>query len=243
VRPAGRPAGSPGIVHRMTSLDGSVVLVVGASGGLGRRIATHLAEAGAVVVRAGRDPQHLTGPDAYLADLTEPSGGASLVAAALQAHGRLDGVVIAAGVVAFGPAGELDDATLDELFETNAKAPIRILRAALPSLLEAAAAGRGPFVVTLSGVVSESPTAGMAAYSASKAALAAFVQAAGRELRRQGVRLLDARPGHTATDLSLHPLAGTAPAFGQGLDPDQVAARIVRAIVDGEKDLPSAAFG
>ena len=53
---------------------------------------------------------------------------------------------------------------------------------------------------------------------------------------------MDARPGHTATELSQHPIAGSAPAFGTALDPDAVAARIVRGIVDGEKDLPSAAF-
>ena len=53
---------------------------------------------------------------------------------------------------------------------------------------------------------------------------------------------MDARPGHTATELSQHPIAGSAPAFGPALDPDAVAARIVRAIADGEKDLPSTAF-
>jgi cyclic-di-GMP-binding biofilm dispersal mediator protein len=82
----------------------------------------------------------------------------------------------------------------------------------------------------------------MAAYSASKAGLAAFAAASSRELRRQGVRILDARPGHTETTLSQHPLAGTAPAFGAGLDPDAVAARIVQGIVGDEKDLPSTAF-
>jgi NAD(P)-dependent dehydrogenase (short-subunit alcohol dehydrogenase family) len=230
------------MVHAMTELDGAVVLVVGASGGLGSRIATLLDQAGAVVVRGGRDPAHLTGPDAFLADLREPQGGPSLVAAALAAHGRLDGVIVAAGVVAFGPAAEVDDAALDELFETNATGPIRILRAAFPALAESASAGRKPFAVTLSGVVSESPTAGMAAYSASKAALAAFVQAAGREWRRSGIRLVDARPGHTSTALSEHPVAGVAPAFGAGLDPDDVAARILRAIASDEKDLPSGAF-
>jgi hypothetical protein len=56
------------------------------------------------------------------------------------------------------------------------------------------------------------------------------------------VRLLDARPGHTETGLATRPVEGRAPSFPPGLDPDAVAARIVRAIVDGEKDLPSSAF-
>jgi NAD(P)-dependent dehydrogenase (short-subunit alcohol dehydrogenase family) len=226
----------------MTELDGAVVLVVGASGGLGSRVAKQLAAAGAVVVRAGRNPATLFGPDAFLADLRSDTGPQSLLAAALQAHGRLDGVVIAAGVVAFGPANEVTDDTVTELFETNALAPIRLLRDSFPYLAESATAGRAPFVVTLSGVVAEAPAVGLAAYSASKAALAAFVSAASREYRRSGIRLLDARPGHTGTDLSAHPVAGTAPAFGQPLDADAVAERIVRAIITGEKDLPSTAF-
>jgi NAD(P)-dependent dehydrogenase (short-subunit alcohol dehydrogenase family) len=226
----------------MTDLDGAVVLVAGASGGLGVRVVAMLEDEGAVVVRAGRRPDSLSGPGAYLADLRDPSGGAALVRSALDEHGRLDGVVVAAGVVAFGAAKDLDDDTLDELVATNALGPIRLLRDAHAALVQSAAAGRKPFVVTISGVVSEAPTVGMAAYSASKAALAAFVSAAGREYRRDGIRVIDARPGHTDTGLATRAVAGQAPAFGVALDPDAVAERIVRAIVDGEKDLPSSAF-
>jgi len=68
------------------------------------------------------------------------------------------------------------------------------------------------------------------------------VSAASREFRRRGVRLVDARPGHTETGLATRPITGEAPSLPTGLDPDVVAARIVRAIVDGEKDLPSASF-
>lgn len=226
----------------MTEMRDSVVLVVGASGGLGSRIAAQLGAEGAAVVRAGRDPERLTGPDAYLADLGTADGPASLVAAALASHGRLDGVVIAAGVVAFGSAAEVETATVEELLATNLSGPIELIRAATPSLADSAARGAGPFVVTLSGIVAESPTAGMAAYSASKAGLAAFMSAASREYRRQGIRLLDARPGHVGTDLSTHPIAGQAPPLGSALDPDAVAARIVRAIADDERDLPSSSF-
>ncbi|KPG75041.1 SDR family NAD(P)-dependent oxidoreductase [Frigoribacterium sp. RIT-PI-h] len=226
----------------MTALDGAVVLVAGASGGPGVRVAAMLEDAGAVVVRAARRPDSLSGPGAYLADLRAPSGGAALVRSALDEHGRLDGVVVAAGVVAFGAAKDLDDDTLDELVATNAPGPIRLLRGAHPAPAPSAAAGRKPFVVTISGVVSEAPTVGMAAYSASKAALAAFVSAAGREYRRDGIRVLDARPGHTDTGLATRAVAGPAPAVGAARGPGAGAERIVRAIVDGEKDLPGSAF-
>ena len=226
----------------MSDVNGAVVLVVGASGVLGAEIARLLETRGATVVRAGRNPDHLGGSDAILADLTEDASAAAIVTASLAAHDRLDGVVIAAGVVAFGPASEVTDETIRRLFETNALAPMRLIREAAPHLAASAAAGRKPFIVTLSGIVAESPTAGLAAYSASKAALAAFVQASSREFRRSGIRMLDSRQGHTETGLATRAIAGTAPAFAPGLDPAAVAERIVRGIVDDEKDLPSGAF-
>ena len=220
----------------MTQLDGAVVLVLGADGGLGSRIAARLADAGATVVSAGRADGELK------LDIRAKQAAERIVSATLSAHGKLDGLVIAAGVVAFGPASEVTDATIDELFQTNTAAPIRFARASFPALAESATAGREPFLVTLSGIVAEQPVAGIAAYSASKAGLAAYVVAAAREYRRSGIRLLDARPGHTGTSLSEHPIAGEAPQLASALDPDAVAERIVRAIADGEKDLPSSAF-
>ncbi|MCU0298303.1 MAG: SDR family NAD(P)-dependent oxidoreductase, partial [Candidatus Nanopelagicales bacterium] len=119
----------------------------------------------------------------------------------------------------------------------------RLLRRALPHLTTSSQEGRSPFVVNLSAVVAEQPTAGMAAYSASKAALTAYDAAAGRELRRAGIRLVDARPPHTETGLAERPIAGAAPRLPVGLDPDSVALRVVSAVLGDERDLPSASFG
>ncbi|MGV8884570.1 MAG: SDR family NAD(P)-dependent oxidoreductase [Microbacteriaceae bacterium] len=217
----------------MTKLEGAVVLVAGATGGLGSRIAAQLEAAGATVARVSRSSG---------SDLRTPPAIEASVAAAVARYGKLDGLVIATGVVAFGAASDLETRTVEELFAVNSISPILFITASEPHLVTSAQNGREPFVVTLSGVVAETPVAGLAAYSASKAGLAAFVVAASREYRRSGIRLMDARPGHTATELSQHPIAGSAPQFGAALDPDEVAARIVRAIVDGEKDLPSTAF-
>lgn len=230
----------------MASIAGSRILVIGASGGLGSEIAHMLAGEGADLVLSGRSEDRLSAlgiPGAVIAaDLTSPAAIRQLVASSVESLGSLDGVVIAAGVVAFGPSVDVGDETLDSLFTLNVLAPIRVIQAAHSALAESAAGGRSPFVVTISGVVAESPTAGLAAYSASKAALAAFDQAAGRELRRAGIRLLDARPGHTETALSQHPIEGTAPAFPAGYAPTAVARRIVDAIIDDERDLPSGSF-
>lgn len=226
----------------MVDLQNSVVLVVGASGVLGSLISGLLTDSGATVVRAGRSPDSLSGAGTVLADLTTAGSAEAIVAAALAANGRLDGLVIAAGVVAFGPAHEVSDETLHQLFEINTLGPIRLIREAVPALSAAKVAGSSPFIVTMSGIVAEVPTAGLAAYSASKAGLAAFVQATSRELRRSGIRMIDARPGHTETGLADRAIAGEAAKFPAGLEPAAVAARILRAIVDDEKDLPSTAF-
>jgi cyclic-di-GMP-binding biofilm dispersal mediator protein len=206
----------------MTTLQGAVVLVVGATGGLGSRIAAQLESAGAIVARSSKSAGY---------DLREPSVIQEVLDGTNAQYGRLDGLVVASGVVAFGAATDLEPATVDELFAVNTISPIQLITQSQPYLAASAREGREPFVVTLSGVVAEAPVAGLAAYSASKAGLASF-----------GIRILDARPGHTRTALSEHPIAGSAPRFGAGLDPDVVAARIITAIVDGEKDLPSTAF-
>ena len=230
----------------MTTLQDRSVLVIGATGGLGAAISRRLASEGASLTLHGRDPA-VSSPSACRprwspATCATPATATLAVAAAVDAHGRLDGVVIASGVVAFGPVGELPDDVLLDLFLINTLGPIRVIRAALPHLVTSGAEGRSPFVVPISAVVAEQPTAGMAAYSATKAALTAYDAAAGRELRRAGIRLVDARPPHTETGLADRPVAGVAPRLPQGLTPDAVAARVVAAVLDDEKDLPSSAF-
>ena len=231
----------------MTPLDGMSVLLVGATGGLGAPIARRLAAAGALLTLQGRDAARLQalGLDAptVTGDLRDASTPSRAVDAAVAARGHLDGVVVASGIVAFGPAADLPDDVLVDLFTVNTLGPIRVVQAAVPHLAASAEQGRSPFIVNLSAVVAEQPTAGMAAYSASKAALTAFDAAAGRELRRAGIRVVDARPPHTETGLATRPAAGDAPRLPVGLDPDAVAARIVAAIVDGDRDVPSGAFG
>jgi short-subunit dehydrogenase len=229
----------------MTELAGKRIVVIGATGGLGSLISQQLHDAGAQLVLVGRSAEKLQAlaipAEMFTIDLLTP-GSASAVITTIAAAGPIDGLVIAHGAVAFGRTEELDDETLSALVAINQTTPMQLIRAAIAPMRDAKAAGSEPFIVTITGIVSEAPTAGLAAYSAAKAGLAAFVSVLRRELRRDGIRVLDARPPHTETELSLHPLAGQAPAFGPGLAPQAVAERIVRGIVDGEADLPSTAF-
>lgn len=231
----------------MSEIQDRSIVVVGASGGLGAPLAALLATSGARLTLVGRDESRLraVGVDGEVVavDVRKSASAQAIVDAARRAYGGIDGIVNVAGAVAFGSVEDLSDEVLIDLFTLDTLAPIRLLRVALPSLRESAAAGRDPFVMHVSAIVAEQPMPGMAGYSAAKAALMAYDAAAARELRREGIRLIDARPPHTETGLATRPLAGQAPKMPQGLTPESVAQRLVDAIVSGEKDLASGAFG
>ena len=230
----------------MSHLTDAHILVVGATGGLGTAIARRLAESGALLSLSGRSTDRLAELAAELsdrvigtasADIAFPDVPEQLVRSAHASLGRLDGVVYAAGVVAFGEVVDLDDEVLDQLVLVNLLAPIRLTRAAARVL------PAGGFVATLSAVVAEQPQKGMAAYSATKAGLTAFDRAVAAELRRRQIRVIDIRPTHTETGLASRPIAGQSPRLPTGGSPTSVADRIVAAIINDEKDVPAAAFG
>ncbi|WP_108667069.1 SDR family NAD(P)-dependent oxidoreductase [Euzebya rosea] len=216
------------------------VLVAGATGGLGSAIAGLLAERGATLTLVSRRQERLDQLEVeghrLALDLRDPASCQRAVDAAVAHAGRLDVVVNAVGLVAFGPVADLSLDTMEELFLTNTFLPIMLARAALPVLAE------GGAIVNISGVIAEQNLPNMAAYGASKAAVRSFDEALAREARRQKVRVIDARPPHTETGLATRPIAGEAPRMPNGKDPADVAATIVDAILGDATDLPSSAF-
>jgi cyclic-di-GMP-binding biofilm dispersal mediator protein len=214
---------------------------VGASGGIGRPLAAALAGRGAHLALAGCDRPGLDRIDVgarrtFAFDLRDADAAKPLVLAAAEALGGLDGVVCCAGAVAFGPLDETPSDVLDEIVAVDLVGPLRLARAAIPVL------PRGGFVLNISGVVAEIPTAGLVAYSAAKAGVSAGFRALAREVRSRGVSVIDARPPHTETGLAGRPLYGESPKLRTGLDPVVVAARLVLAIEQDERDVPASAF-
>ena len=211
-----------------------VALIAGGTGGLGSALRSELEAKGCVVVTISRthtsDVSHIT------ADLRSPEAATAAVADVVARHGSVDIVVNAMGVVAFGPITTTSVDTIEELFLTNTFGHIFLMQAALQNMKT------GSVLVGISGVIAEQNLPGMSVYGASKAATRSFNEALGREARRSGVRIIDARPPHTETGLASRAIAGTPPKFPAGLDPIHVARRIVQAIADGETDLPSGAF-
>ena len=223
------------------SLSGARVLLVGASGGIGRPLASALAGRGAHLALAARDRSRLDRlgvgeHHTFAFDLGDVAAAEPLVVAAAEALGGLDGVVCCAGAVAFGPLDEIPSDVLHEIVAVDLVGPLMLARAAIPVL------PRGGFILNVSGVIAELPTAGLVAYSAAKAGISAGFRALAREVRPRGVSVIDARPPHTETGLAGRPLHGQAPKMREGLDPAVVAERLVRAIEADERDVPASAF-
>lgn len=217
-------------------IEGSRFLVAGATGVIGGKLASQLADRGARLVLAGRDETRLTQlggefdcPTVVL-DYSDPDSVANAVELACEELGGLDGLVVATGTVAFGDARELDPEVLARLIEANASGPMHLITECLRRIEP------GGTVVAITAVVAEFPTAGMAAYSASKAALAAFLAATRRELRRE-VTVLEVSPGHMETGFASRSLAGEPPAMPEGEDVDALISQVADAIADDRREL------
>ena len=216
----------------MPALQNKTILVVGYTGGLGKEITQQLQLAGATVLGASRAQF----------DLNSEQSIEQFCAAVNSSATAIDGLVLATGLVAFGSISETPIEITPQLMQVNFLGQVSLVQKLLGKLNESAARGNEPFIISISGVIAENPMAGLAAYSASKTALLGYAQAASREFRKLGIRWIDCRPGHTETGLANRAIFGSAPAFGTGLTPESVAKRIVEAIVNDEKDLPSSSF-
>ena len=221
-------------------------LVVGASGVLGAELTRQLRAKGAEVMgTASSNDSAAKIPSVaevrLLLDLTQPESITTLTEYLVVASG-LDGIINAAGVVAFGPASELTSQTIESLSKINFAGPMQLFAELHPALKASAESGNEPVVVNITGVVAETPMPGLAAYSGSKTAIQGFMQGITREWRRDGIRVVSARPGHTETGLATRAIQGEAPQFPQGFTPEHVAAKIIEAIETDEKDLPATAF-
>ncbi|MGI8597550.1 MAG: SDR family NAD(P)-dependent oxidoreductase [Thermoleophilaceae bacterium] len=211
-------------------IAGARILVAGATGALGARLARALAAEGARVALAGRNPERLSavaeelGAPSVRFEAREAASCERAVEEGATALGGLDGLVVGVGVTAFGPAETTSAEAASELFAVNALGPMALVRAALGRL------GDGGAVVALSAIVADHPTADMAAYSASKAALSAFLAAVRRERRRSGLTVLDVRPQHLATGFSDRAIEGEAPSLPDPADPDVVVATVLDAL-------------
>lgn len=182
-------------------LSGRVAAVTGASKGIGLAVARTLAEEGAHVVAASR-----TVPDAKVShvavDLMDPEAPAQVVAHAVREFGGVDILVNNAGGpppgVTLPRAGFLtpDDAGWRAMFEFNLFAVVRMIRAAVPVMLERG----GGSIVNVSSTMARQPSAMNVDYGAAKAAVLAIGKSLSEEFGPQGIRVNTVSPGPVLTD-------------------------------------------
>ena len=221
------------------NMDGKVVVVTGASMGIGEAIAKIFADHGARVVLLSRDAsraeaaRHRVGHTertlALVCDVRNREEIDRVLGLTLHQFDRLDVWVNNAGIGIRDSVAEMEMSACRELFETNFFGAVTCLQAVVPAMR---AAGGGS-IINISSVAGHVPVPFMAAYCASKFALNAIGKGARVELKHDNINVLTVCPGYVATDFGAHLVAtrkgNIRPQAVNGIS----AERVARATYDG----------
>lgn len=222
-------------------IQGKNILIIGASGSLGSRLAKELSSEGAVVFGTARTAASAeqiptTVSTRLLLDLSSQSSIDALID---YLKGEIfHGVINASGVVGFGRANETSAQDANQLMQVNHLGPASLIAGLYEPLRKA----EGSFVASITGVVAEKTFQGMSAYCSSKSAHSAFLSTIAQEWRRDKIQITEARPGHTETGLASRAIFGTAPNFPEGMTAAHVVQVILAGIKEGKTLISSSEF-
>jgi NAD(P)-dependent dehydrogenase (short-subunit alcohol dehydrogenase family) len=183
------------------------VIVTGATSGIGRATALRFARNGASVLAVGRDASALSAVSSAIvdeggraatieADVTSSDAPERVVKKALDAFGGITTLVNAAGIIGSGSIETTSDEQWDQMMDINARAPFRLMRAALSALI----ASRGS-VINVSSVTGLRSFPGVLSYCVSKAAVDQLTRCAALEMAPKGVRVNAVNPGVVVSNL------------------------------------------
>jgi NAD(P)-dependent dehydrogenase (short-subunit alcohol dehydrogenase family) len=182
-----------------------VVLVTGASRGIGMAVAQKLAQSGYRVFGTTRGSSSVgTVAKLLRLDVQDEKSVQECVNAVLEEAGRIDLLINNAGISIYGGIEELSLAQFKELFETNFFGVVRLTQAVLPTMRRQAS-GR---IINIGSVAGFLPMPYQAAYAASKHALAGWTETLDLEVRRFGIRAILIQPGFISTDIDRNSTSG-----------------------------------
>jgi NAD(P)-dependent dehydrogenase (short-subunit alcohol dehydrogenase family) len=191
-------------------LENKVVVVTGASSGMGHAIATLFVNEGAKVVAVARRKERLdalaeslkNAPGTilpFVGDISDPAQNDAMIDFAVEKFGRLDVLVNNAGIMDdMSPVGDLTDEMLERLMKVNTYGPIYAMRKAVKTFLKQESAGN---IINVTSVGADHNTAG-AAYAASKAAVWAVSRNTTFQYRDKGIRCNCIAPGTILTSMT-----------------------------------------
>jgi NAD(P)-dependent dehydrogenase (short-subunit alcohol dehydrogenase family) len=220
-------------------MQGKVVLITGANGGLGTYVTQAFLNAGATVIGTSRKIQQsdFNNPNftAMPAEISSGEGAKLLVEQVVARSGRLDILVHTVGGFAGGQSiADTDDTTFQRMFDLNLNSVFHILRATIPSLRQS---GEGRFIAIGSRAALE-PGAGVGAYSASKAAMVSLIRTVALENKDAGVRANVILPGTMDTPANRKSIPNAD--FSKWVQPAAVASLITWLTSDAGKDINGA---
>ncbi len=208
----------------MTVSQGTVI-VTGATRGIGRAAVEAILAQGGRVVAVARDEDALrtlakADPSrvrAVAADLADLDGLEAVARRAIDAFGRVDGLVNCAGIAIYEEVGAIGLASIDAQLRVNLVAPLLLSQSVAEHLR-----GRGGAIVNVSSTLSERVATSTAVYAATKAALNALTRALALELAPVGVRVNAVLPGGVDTDMLRAPRLRP----GESLKPDELGRHV-----------------
>jgi short-subunit dehydrogenase len=212
----------------LVQLQGSTVLLTGATGGIGQAIARALDERGARLLLTARRAEQLERiaeslggrPQTLPADLTYDASALS------ERAGAVDVLVANAALPASGPIDDFTPEQIDRALDVNLRAPIQLTRALLPGMVERGS-GHVVLVSSLSGKVA---SVGSSLYSATKFGLRGFASGLRADLHDSGVGVTVVFPGFVSDAGMLADSGVQLPRWVGTRKPDQVAEAVVRGI-------------
>lgn len=216
------------------TLDGQVVLITGATSGIGAACARALAAEGALVGCGGRRLDRLEALTAELGadrvlpvrmDVRSPADSQRFADAAVAKFGRVDGLIANAGTGAYGGILDHADDTLATMIDTNVSGTVWPIRAVVPVLLRS---GRGGDIVIVSSAAGLRGGGHEAVYAATKHAQVGLAGSLDRELAPRGIRVTSICPAATRTEFAMgYGRTPGMPELTDWLDPGDVAGAIV----------------